>query len=108
MTALLAALGLLPMALSHEIGAETQRPLAIVGDRRFIHRDPFDLGRTSGAVCVLVLQHTFSACDQTLDIDIGSAQGVALDEITTRLYLVAHQHGEHTVCFDGIVDLHAQ
>ena len=30
MTALLAALGLLPMALSREIGAETQRPLAIV------------------------------------------------------------------------------
>jgi cobalt-zinc-cadmium resistance protein CzcA len=30
MTALLAAFGLLPMALSHEIGAETQRPLAIV------------------------------------------------------------------------------
>ena len=30
MTALLAALGLLPMALSHDIGAETQRPLAIV------------------------------------------------------------------------------
>ena len=30
MTALLAMLGLLPMALSHEIGSETQRPLAIV------------------------------------------------------------------------------
>jgi cobalt-zinc-cadmium resistance protein CzcA len=30
MTAMLAALGLLPMALSREIGAETQRPLAIV------------------------------------------------------------------------------
>ena len=30
MTAMLAALGLLPMALSHEIGAETQRPLAVV------------------------------------------------------------------------------
>ena len=30
MTALLAALGLLPMALSHDIGAETQRPLALV------------------------------------------------------------------------------
>jgi cobalt-zinc-cadmium resistance protein CzcA len=30
MTALLAALGLLPMALSHGIGSETQRPLAIV------------------------------------------------------------------------------
>ena len=30
MTALLAAFGLLPMALSHEIGSETQRPLAIV------------------------------------------------------------------------------
>jgi len=30
MTALLASLGLLPMALSHGIGAETQRPLAIV------------------------------------------------------------------------------
>jgi len=30
MTALLAALGLLPMALSHNIGSETQRPLAIV------------------------------------------------------------------------------
>ena len=30
MTALLAALGLLPMALSTDIGAETQRPLAVV------------------------------------------------------------------------------
>ena len=30
MTAMLAALGLLPMALSHDIGTETQRPLAIV------------------------------------------------------------------------------
>jgi len=30
MTALLAMLGLLPMALSHSIGSETQRPLAIV------------------------------------------------------------------------------
>ena len=30
MTALLAMLGLLPMALSHAIGAETQRPLAVV------------------------------------------------------------------------------
>ena len=30
MTALLAALGLLPMALSHDIGSETQRPLASV------------------------------------------------------------------------------
>ncbi len=30
MTTLLAALGLLPMALSHDIGSETQRPLAIV------------------------------------------------------------------------------
>jgi len=30
MTALLAALGLLPMALSHDIGSETQRPLSIV------------------------------------------------------------------------------
>ena len=30
MTALLAMLGLLPMALSHAIGSDTQRPLAIV------------------------------------------------------------------------------
>ena len=30
MTAMLAALGMLPMALSRDIGAETQRPLAIV------------------------------------------------------------------------------
>jgi cobalt-zinc-cadmium resistance protein CzcA len=30
MTAMLAALGLLPMALSHDIGSETQRPLAVV------------------------------------------------------------------------------
>jgi heavy metal efflux system protein len=30
MTALLATLGLLPMALSHGIGSETQKPLAIV------------------------------------------------------------------------------
>ena len=30
MTALLASLGLLPMALSHGIGSETQKPLAVV------------------------------------------------------------------------------
>ncbi|MEP6652888.1 MAG: efflux RND transporter permease subunit, partial [Myxococcales bacterium] len=30
MTAFLAALGLLPAAMSHEIGSETQRPLALV------------------------------------------------------------------------------
>ena len=30
MTALLAMLGLLPMALSHAIGSETQKPLAVV------------------------------------------------------------------------------
>jgi len=30
MTALLAMFGLLPMALSHEIGSEVQKPLAIV------------------------------------------------------------------------------
>jgi cobalt-zinc-cadmium resistance protein CzcA len=30
MTAMLAMLGLLPMALSHEIGSEVQRPLAVV------------------------------------------------------------------------------
>jgi cobalt-zinc-cadmium resistance protein CzcA len=30
MTALLAMLGLLPMALSHGIGSESQRPLAVV------------------------------------------------------------------------------
>ena len=30
MTTLLAMLGLLPMALSHGIGSETQRPLAVV------------------------------------------------------------------------------
>jgi cobalt-zinc-cadmium resistance protein CzcA len=30
MTAMLAALGLLPMALSRDIGSETQRPLAFV------------------------------------------------------------------------------
>ena len=30
MTALLAMFGLLPMALSHEIGSETQKPLAVV------------------------------------------------------------------------------
>jgi cobalt-zinc-cadmium resistance protein CzcA len=30
MTALMAALGLLPMALSHAVGAETSRPFAVV------------------------------------------------------------------------------
>jgi cobalt-zinc-cadmium resistance protein CzcA len=30
MTALLAALGLLPAAMSHAIGSETQRPIAVV------------------------------------------------------------------------------
>jgi len=30
MTAMLAMMGLMPMALSHDIGSETQKPLAIV------------------------------------------------------------------------------
>jgi hypothetical protein len=31
-----------------------------------------------------------------------------LDEVAPRLHLVAHQHGEHAVGLDGVVDLHAQ
>ncbi len=34
MTATVAALGFVPMALSHGAGAEIQRPLATRGDRR--------------------------------------------------------------------------
>jgi cobalt-zinc-cadmium resistance protein CzcA len=43
MTALLAMLGLLPMALSHAIGAETQRPLAVVVIGGLVSATPFTL-----------------------------------------------------------------
>jgi cobalt-zinc-cadmium resistance protein CzcA len=38
MTGLLAMFGLLPMALSHDIGSETQKPLAHIGDSAHAHR----------------------------------------------------------------------
>ena len=54
MTALLAAFGLLPMALSHDIGSETQRPLAIVVIGGLFTATLLTAGGAAGAVCGLV------------------------------------------------------
>ena len=50
MTALLAMLGLLPMALSHGIGSEVQRPLAVGDHRRAGLGDPADADRAADLV----------------------------------------------------------
>ena len=39
-------------------------------------------------------------------INIPSAQGIGFNELTTGLYLVAHQHGKDAVSLDGVVNLH--
>src|SRR5438128_550873 len=41
-------------------------------------------------------------------VDVRRPQRIALDEVAPRLDLVAHQHREHVVGLDGVVDLHAQ
>jgi cobalt-zinc-cadmium resistance protein CzcA len=52
MTALLASLGLLPAAMSHAIGSETQRPIAVV-----VVAGTF----TAAAVTLLVLPVAYAA-----------------------------------------------
>ena len=47
-------------------------------------------------------------CAERSDVDIRRPQRVALDEVAARFDLVAHQHGEHAVRLDRVVDLHAQ
>ena len=42
------------------------------------------------------------------NVNIPGPQGVGFDELAPRLDLVAHQHGEHAVGFDGVVYLHPQ
>ena len=42
------------------------------------------------------------------DVDVASAQGVGLDDVAPRLHFIAHEHGEHAVRFDGVVNLHTQ
>ena len=46
------------------------------------------------------------ACAGTLDVQIPHLQREALDEVTSRLYLLAHQGGEHLVGCHGIFHLH--
>ena len=41
------------------------------------------------------------------DIDAPRPQGVGLNEVVVRLHFVVHEHGEHAVCFDGVVDVQA-
>ena len=45
---------------------------------------------------------------QALNVNIPRPQRIFLNEFPARLYLVAHQHGEHAVCFDGVVNLYPQ
>ncbi len=53
MTALVASLGFLPMALSTSDGAEMQRPLGDRRDRRRDHVDPADLAGRAGDLSVV-------------------------------------------------------
>jgi AcrB/AcrD/AcrF family len=63
MMAMLAALGLLPMGLSHDTGSETQHPLSRRGDSVFGHRHAANAGGVAGFVCGLVFQQA-PACTQ--------------------------------------------
>ena len=57
MTALMAAIGLLPAAISHGIGSETQKPLAIVVTGRLV---------TSTILTILILPVIFSLFHQLM------------------------------------------
>ena len=41
-----------------------------------------------------------------LDINIPGPQRVSFNKLAARLDFVAHEHGEHAIGFDGVVDLH--
>ena len=43
-----------------------------------------------------------------LDVDVRRPQRIRLDEVPPRLHLIPHQHREHAVGLDRVVDLHAQ
>jgi len=43
-----------------------------------------------------------------LNVNVPRPQRVGLNEVPPRLHLIPHQHGEHAIRLDGIVDLHAQ
>jgi hypothetical protein len=55
-----------------------------------------------------VLAFTRIARLLTLHVDIGRAQRVGLDKVAPRLDLIAHEHGEDAIGFDGIFDLYTQ
>ena len=52
------------------------------------------------------LMQTFLSTDSSLNINIPRPQRIGFDELAARFHFVAHQHGEHAICFDGVVDLH--
>ena len=59
----------------------------------------------------LKMPESFSFCGDLhplLRIDVGRLQGIRLDELPPRLDFISHQHREHLVRLDRILDLHAQ
>ncbi len=72
MTALLAMLGLLPMALSHAIGSETQRPLAIVVIG----------GLASATALTLLVLPVFYLFVHRRDDDLGTAAPIPASTVT--------------------------
>ena len=45
-----------------------------------------------------------SVVKNTLNVEVFYIEGVVLDKFAARFDLIAHQHGEDTVGFDGIFD----
>ena len=43
-----------------------------------------------------------------LNVDVCRAQRVGFDELPPRLHLIPHQHREHPIRLDGVIDLHPQ
>ena len=43
----------------------------------------------------------------SLNVDIRRPQRIGLDKVPPRLHLIPHQHREHTIGLDRIVDLHS-
>src|SRR6218665_2892794 len=82
-----------------------------------LHRLPIQLGM--GKRCALLcapmaarsLRHLIGDATLALhrsNVDVTRPERIHLDEVPPWLDLIAHQHREHAIGLDGVVDLHAQ
>ena len=60
------------------------------------------------AICKISENHTLMGISTQSNINIPSPKRIGLNKVPTRLHFIPHQHGEHAIGFNRIVNLHTQ